>query len=89
MSEWNTPWKVVKSNKHAPYSIYDKDFNLLWPEIIDNKAAEFIVEACNNYESLKQENEKLKEVLRDIVKRNVAMKNYLKNLDIRDKKEPD
>lgn len=33
-------------------------------EIIMRQDAKFIVECCNNYEALKQENEKLKEALK-------------------------
>jgi hypothetical protein len=62
MSEYNTPWKLQSSNRHGPFAIYDKAYNLLWPEIIDYNYAKFIVDCVNNCETLKQDNAKLSKI---------------------------
>ncbi len=62
------PLKLTKGTKHRLSTIKGGKYNFelkgygydLESEL---KAAEFIVEACNNYEALKAENERLKKEL--------------------------
>ena len=57
------PWKVLSSIFGT--LIHTQDMTAVCDKLF-NEDAEFIVEACNNYEALQQENKKLKEALKDL-----------------------
>jgi len=56
MKHLKLPWHISKVNECA---VYDKNQNIII-QTDTEQTAEFIVEACNNHETLKVENAKLK-----------------------------
>lgn len=82
MNEHNLPWRLSWDASDGDVNIVpiggNVDIATVWSNA--NNDAEYIVEACNNYEALKKENEQLVKIINDTRKNLLELQACIENV---------